>query len=118
MSTRRPSSPKTRIEFQPLFGQSALPPPRARQGQRYGVTEIEPAEAGIGLHRLGIVRSCLVVARLLEGHMSERHMGHKSHGIEWAQPQRAIGVGGRGGGVAARSVDIARPNRAPLRTRD
>jgi hypothetical protein len=37
--------------------------------------------------------------------MSESHMGYKSHGIEWAQPQRTIGVRGHGGEVAAGSVD-------------
>jgi hypothetical protein len=36
-------------------------------------------------------------------------MGYKSNGIEWAQPQRAIGVRSHGGEVAAGSVDYRAP---------
>jgi hypothetical protein len=33
-------------------------------------------------------------------------MGRKSQGIEWAEPQRTVGVGGRGGGVATKGLDL------------
>jgi len=41
-------------------------------------------------------------------------MGRKSQGIEWAEPQRTVGVGGRGGGVATKGLDFEIP-RTPCR---
>jgi hypothetical protein len=77
----------------------------AGQGQRYGLTELGHDEAGIGLHRLGIERHRLVIVRLVDRYVSERRMGYKSHRIEWAQPQRSVGVRGHSGEVTAGSVD-------------
>ena len=36
-------------------------------------------------------------------------MGYKSQRIEWAQPQRSVGVRGHGGEVAAGSVNYRAP---------
>jgi hypothetical protein len=76
--------------------------------------EIEHAEVRIALNRPGMVCRRFVVTRLQERHKSERRMGLKGQWIEWTQPQRVAGMGGRGDQIAAESVD----QRSKIQRRD